>query len=200
MIEQPGAWYALMTVEGAGFREGRRVFGEFAAVETIGDEGIEAFAPTLRELVKPHRHAARRVPRYVPLIPGYCFARFVTPPPPSRIRRWREVIDIVRHGRDGPPYAIPERQIAALRLLDETDVAVIDTAGMPLAEPRHRLARPGDIVEHRGGAWEGLRAEVESVELKAARAEAVILVQLLGAQRRARVPLRELEVRERAKA
>ena len=75
------AWYAIMTVESAGFRQGRRAFGEFAAVATIGDAGYEAFTPTRRILVRANRHTHRRQPRYVPLLPGYCFARFDGGPP-----------------------------------------------------------------------------------------------------------------------
>lgn len=181
-------WYAIMTAASAGFHEGRRAFPEFAAVERIGDEGHECFAPSLRILAREHRHTQRRRPRYVPLLPGYCFANFRKGPPGrSRLAGWREVIDLVRMGED--PYRIPVDQIESLRALDETDVA-LDITGKPEKDTEAKPARAGDKVEHRGAQWAGLEAEVEAVH----RQNATILVQFLGARRRLQVPVAELEV------
>lgn len=181
-------WYALMTAPSLGFRGGRRVFPEFAAVERIGDEGHECFAPSLRILVRTNRHTVRRTPRYVPLLPGYCFARFDDRVPGrSRLAAWPEVIDVVRMGEQA--YAIPPVQIEALRALDETDVA-LDVTGKPELETQGRPARVGDTVEHRGAPWAGQPAEVTAVH----RQNATILMQFLGQRRRLQVPLAELEV------
>ncbi len=182
-------WYALMVAGAAGFRDGRRVVPEFAAVEGIGDDGHAAFTPTRRILAKRHRHQHRREPVYVPLVPGYVFAQFAVVP--SAVRRWANVADLVR--MQGRPVTIPPRQIEAVRALDEADVE-IDVTGKPGEEPIASRARPGDTVEHRAAALGGIPAQVLEVHKR----EAVLLYQFLGGLVRARAPLADLEVLERA--
>lgn len=185
------AWYAIMTASSAGFVEGRRAFGEFAAVERIGDEGFEAFCPTLRVLERANRHAARRNPKYFPMYPGYCFARFDAGVPISRIERWREVIDVVRMGDE--PARIKPAQIEALRKLDGYDAAV-DRSGKPADTTTAPIVRVGDRAEHRGGAWEGVELVVEQVH----KDKATVRVLFLGVPRRVQVPIAELEAIRRA--
>jgi len=184
-------WYALVIGGSAGFREGRRVVPEFAAVEAIGDDGHSVFAPTRRILVKRHRHQHRREPVYVPLVPGYVFAQFAVVP--AYVRRWANVVDLVR--MDDRPVTIPPRQIEAIRALDEADVE-IDVTGKPGAEPLAHRARIGDTVEHRGVALGGVPATVLEIHKR----EAVLLYQFLGGLVRARAPIGDLEVLERAGA
>jgi transcription antitermination factor NusG len=185
-------WYALQIGGGAGFREGRRIVPEFAAVEAIGDDGHTVFAPTRRILVKRHRHEHRREPAYVPLAPGYVFAQFSIVPGYSKLRRWANVVDLVR--MQERPVTIPLRQIEAIRALDEADTE-IDVTGKPGSEPLERLAKVGDTVEHRGAALGGVPAQVLEVH----RREAVLLVEFLGGLVRMRAPVADLEVLERAR-
>jgi len=186
-------WYALMIAGGAGFKDGRRVIPEFAAVEAIGDEGHHAFAPTHRILVRRRRHQQKREPAYIPLIPGYVFAQFARIPTRADLRRWAPVYDLVR--LNDVPAVIPLHQIKALQALDETDVG-IDTTGKPDGVPLARIAKVGDLVEHRGAALGGQAATVLEIHKR----EAVLLMEFLGRACRTRAPLAELEVMGKSSA
>lgn len=183
--DEQARWFALMTGGAAGFVDRRRAFAEFAAVARLGDAGVEAFAPTARVLVRPHRHAKRRVTRLVPLFPGYCFARFDGPlPSRERLALWREVVDIVRVG--GEPAQIPLDQIDLLRALSGCDIWV-DASGEPKAISR-RPIRVGDKVEYTAAAWDGFRFEVESI----AGEKAVLVLRLFAGTGRITAPVAEL--------
>ncbi len=178
-------WYAVMTKAAVGFRGRRRVFGEFAAVARLKSAGYEAFAPTLRRLVLPHRHARRRVAVHFPMFPGYCFARFDAGVPQSALARWTEIVDVVRVG--GEPAVVPPRQIAAVRALEAASEH--DTAGLASVSAR-RPPKPGDWVAHYASAFDRALAMVEAVH----RDEAMLVMEMLGGRRRVRARIADLEV------
>lgn len=187
-------WYALMTVGAAGFRAGRRAFGELAAVRVLTEDGVEAFTPMRRILVRPSRHAKRRIERFVPLLPGYCFASFAAAPSRGLLAGWKEIVDVVRIGDD--PARIPAHQIDILRYRYGVDGTLDDTGAPDPDEPPPppRLARPGDRVEHTAAVFTGLRFEVESVTGD----KAVLTWRLFDGVRRITAPVAELHVIEEA--
>lgn len=199
-----GRWYALRTVTSLGFRRvaeavpqarpagepakprfrTERRFGEFAAVERLGQAGYEAFAPMLGVRVRAgSRRTKRWETRQVPLIPGYCFARLPAGEHVQLLVAWSEIVDVVRMGAD--PYPIPEVQIAALQALAEA----LDVDRAPRDRSRRRL-RVGQRVETHAPSWQGALGVIERIH----RQNIVVLVNLLGAPRRVTMQADELEV------
>lgn len=166
-------------------RRTERIYGEFDTVERLAREHIEAFAPALAIRVRAGaRHRKRWEIRQVPLVPGYCFARFPAGLAPQRLGAWAGIRDVVRMGSD--PYVIPAAQIAALRALAE---AAADPTG-GARDARRRLIAVGQPVLMTGEAWQGILGKVEAVH----RQQVIVLLEFLGAERRITTTAEELEV------
>lgn len=185
MIDE-ARWYVVMIGGSSGFYERRRVVPEFKAVSRIGEEGYEAFCPTLSILMRPRRGQRLRQRMIVPMWDGYCFARLDARALNLRLARWPEVFDVIR--REGQPYALGDDLVESLRRVDEV-MEYEDVTGKP-AEVVARLLKVGDVVEHRGAAYTGLRGTISKVH----RDNIEFLVSLLGSQRSIKAKARDLEV------
>jgi len=195
----PTHWYAVMCGGSAGLHEGWGVLPEFKAIKRMGDEGYEAFCPTVSKLHRPSRGQRLRETRSVPLWDGYCFARLDAWAINERLPRWAEVFDVVRVG--GQPRPLTDAQIDALRELEAIfRYAVIK--GKPsdlvrkiltgrLIAAKQQILRVGDLVEHRGSAFEALRGRIARVD----RDKIEMIVDLLfGATRTIRVNASDVSV------
>lgn len=168
-------WFALMCSESSGFKNGRRVFGEFAAVERVRKEKFAAFTPCRRVLDVPRRHGAnrRRSDFLAPLFPGYAFAEFDDSVwQRQRLRAWPEVFDVVRLA--GEPHPIPLQVIQAVRQV-QTAFERGDTTGDPVGV-LEALLRVGDQVELRDVSWAGHQGTLEAIKGQ----RLVVLLSLFG--------------------
>lgn len=184
-VDEPAAQQRPAGTPAPKRRRTERIYGEFAVVESLARENIEAFAPALAIRVRAGtRHRKRWESRMVPLVPGYCFARFPPGLAPQRLAAWSGIRDVVRMGSD--PYAIPAAQIAALKALAE---AAADPTGGP-RDARRRPIVVGQPVLMTGEAWQGILGKVEAVH----RQQVIVLLEFLGAPRRVTTTGDELEV------
>lgn len=149
-----------------------------AAAHLRDIERIEVFLPRIR-----FRRGTRRGPVWTTeaLFPGYLFARFDWHEHLRRVHYAPGVAGVVHFGQRWP--TVPDAVMAELRLLfSEQEVRVLP------AEPS-----VGDRVLISGGVFHGLRAVVTRV--MPARARVCVLLDFLGRQTSAQVPV-ELLVSE----
>jgi len=171
-LQHQTQWYAVMCGGSAGLHEGWGVLPEFKAVKRMGDEGYEAFCPTVSRLYRPRRGERLRETRTVPMWDGYCFARLDAWAINQRLPRWAEVFDVIRVA--GQPHPLSDAQIAAVRTFEELfRYAVIK--GHPrdlirkiltgrLIAAKQQILSVGDVVEHRSSAFELLRGTITKVD------------------------------------
>jgi transcription antitermination factor NusG len=182
-------WYVVMCGRAAGFSEQRRIIPEFRAVERIGDEGYEAFCPTLTRLARA-RHGQRQRERIVvPMWDGYIFARLDERALGSRLVAWRdkgEVWDVIREC--GQPYPLRAAVIDSVRAIDSA-LRAADLTGQPVDEIA-RVLSVGDRVEHQGAIYQGLVGTITRVD----RDNIEFLLELFGSMRTVRAKARDVEV------
>ena len=145
------AWYAIWT----------RSRHEQVVRDQLERKGVESFLPTI---TRWSRWKDRKKQIDWPLFPGYCFARFV---PSARlpILKCSGVVNIVSF--DGEPAPIPDREIAGIRQLVESDLQYDPCP----------LIREGMMVEVTHGP---LRGVVGRLMRKGAHARLVLSVDLIG--------------------
>ena len=176
-------WYAVMCGGAAGLHEGWTVVPEFQAVARMGQEGYEAFCPTLSRLHRPRRGERLRETRNVPMWDGYCFARLDARALNRRLPVWPEVFDVIRVG--GQPRPLVDAEIEAVRQLEDlfrfavikgqsSDVVRKILTGRLIAASK-QIISVGDTVEHRASAFQRLRGIVTAID----RDNLEILVQLM---------------------
>lgn len=195
--EQQMQWYAVMCGGVSGMHDGWGVLSEFKAVARMGNEGYEAFCPTLSRLHRPRRGERLREMRNVPMWDGYVFARLDARALNDRLPRWPEVFDVVRRG--GDPEPLTEAQIDAVQQLEHAfrftvirgrpiDMVRKILTGRLIAASKQILS-VGDVVEHRGASFEHLRGTIARID----RDNLEILVGLLfGAERKIKVKARDV--------
>jgi len=137
-------------------------------------QGFESYLP---RFLKRRRHARKVDVAPVPLFPGYLFVAL-----DLEAARWRSihgtvgVSRLVCHGDD--PAPIPEGIIEEIRGRE-------DTAGWVVLRPQTAL-RSGQSVEISNGPLAELRGVFEGLDSKE---RVIVLLNLLGREVRARVPL-----------
>lgn len=188
----PHRWYAVTLLTAAGFRGRERAHTEFSVCERLRAEGVEAHAPAIRYFRKVSRYGRRREMRYAPALPGYLLINAPEPPRREALQRWPRVLSVVRRGIE-PAVILADHVEPLLDPADRLDPLAplrFDHAGIP--RPGHEVEcpalQPGDRVHLRGDGWHGQVAEVEAVK----RDQAVVLIELLGSMRRARVRVHDV--------
>lgn len=151
MASSATPWFAIWT----------RSRHEQVVREQLERKGVETFLPTI---TKWSRWKDRKKQIAWPLFPGYCFARFEAADR-LPIIKCTGVVSIV--GFDGEPAAIPESEIAGIRMLVESELAYDPCP----------LIHEGDMVEVTHGPLKGV---IGRLVRKGAHARLVLSVELIG--------------------
>lgn len=151
MTSSATPWFAIWT----------RSRHEQVVREQLERKGVETFLPTI---TKWSRWKDRKKQIAWPLFPGYCFARFEAADR-LPIIKCTGVVSIV--GFDGEPAAIPESEIAGIRMLVESELAYDPCP----------LIHEGDMVEVTHGPLKGV---IGRLVRKGAHARLVLSVELIG--------------------
>jgi transcription antitermination factor NusG len=151
LVSHPARWFAIWTRS----RHEQTVRGQ------LEQKAIESFLPTVS---KWSRWKDRRKRIDWPLFPGYCFARFDV----------RDRLDVLKCAGvvsivsvDGEPAPIPERDIAGIRQLVESELAYDPCP----------LIHEGDMVEVAHGPLKGV---VGRLVRKNDKARLLLSVDLIG--------------------
>lgn len=161
-------WYVVQTHSRA----------EPTAAAQLGNQGFAAYLP---RYLKSRRHARRIDSVPAPLFPGYLFVGMDV-----AAARWRAIHSTVGVRRlvcnGEQPTPVPDGVVDAIRAREDDGGFVIMA--------RQAAFKQGDAVRVAGGPFDAAEGIFEAID---AKQRIVVLLDLLGRQVRARVPLEAVQ-------